>query len=314
MSSTAIIWRACNNYHIRQRVSDGYASVTDMCKVKGVSFNTYLNDANNSQHINRLAQCMRVPRSYLIDIRGPDNIWIHPCLFVDMSIWIGHADLVGSSHEWREEYNHIPDRIKTRLTRRAKRQRTGPRVFSMLPQELLEYIITIVLNTRITAIHRLTLDKHIYQSAKRTWIKIIRAGLVFAPDSMRLGQICNAISFGENRSLNTTYTIYFVTPPYPYEAQLRTSIYSIQVSHYLLHITLSHEDMRVYVCGYTVYFIRVDDRYVPINYYHGNPDRHLSHIWRADASNEMSTEILYNIRCMLTAILPELLDSFDLKP
>jgi len=192
----------------------------------------------------------------------------------------------------------VPQHIVRELLYKKQAQNL-PGAFTALPREIIKLIITTLLEHNITYIKCLVLDHHIWKMARGIWVQMVRDQVNTSPQALGMEGICNAMSHASYRLLTINYTIKLTTGAH-------TS------PRYIFRITLYSEIMNVYVRGYVVDFIRLDDIYVPVRRYQCSSGEFATTRKQPRKYGTMRTT-LSHIKHILSTILPELLGLFYLE-
>jgi hypothetical protein len=93
---------------IRQRVSDGYLSATDMCKANGKLYGNYIATNPTKEYLKELSLDMKLPVPQLVEVKrggryDQQGTWVHPRVATHLAMWLSPKFAVKVS-KWVEEW------------------------------------------------------------------------------------------------------------------------------------------------------------------------------------------------------------------
>ena len=89
----ALIVGQIDGMPVRQRMSDGYFSATDICDAAGKYWGHYRENNRTLEYLETLSQSLGIPRGLLTHsiTNGPRNLrgtWVHPQVAVHLAQWL----------------------------------------------------------------------------------------------------------------------------------------------------------------------------------------------------------------------------------
>ncbi len=185
-----------------------------------------------------------------------------------------------------------------------------------IPTEVLIHLITIVLHTDPGAVARLALNRRMWDFVDKHWPQILR-GQLYA--RMRIMEQIRPI-FHDNYDVLSTDIAAVCAAMSPLYVRPLNAVCALRLIYIvddrripLLAMSLIH-DMNMYISLYnhSVLFETINNKYVPYFYQHDTTTTSYKTIESIVSGASAKIAVPRKIKQLLSKILPELLDMFDL--